>query len=213
MNPPTTQNKAPVYVHPNHFVKPNATGEHGETLTEELLKRITGENRILRNVYIPKLDGKTAELDIVLINDTGIYVIESKNIGGWVFGNDKHERWTISYPGGKKYSIANPIWQNNGHINALKQYLGDIQGAQYYSYIVFSERCELKRLENNARNTTVLQRFDLLDTLCRDMNQRPATLSLDQVNAVYEHLRNHANASDQVKVQHIWDIKNRPTTS
>ena len=187
----------------------NATGEHGERLTKKQLDQLPGESRILQNLYVPKNNGFTTELDLVLVNEKGIYVIESKNLSGWIFGNDRQNEWTQVLKGGKKYRFPNPVWQNNGHINALKQYLGNVYGAKYYSYIVFSERCELKNLTVHAKNVTVLKRNELLDNICIDMNQRPKSLTLDQVNTIHNHLQKLSNATDQVKAQHIWDIKKR----
>ena len=65
-------------------------GEHGEKLTERELKfvRLLGrKGKILRNVYIPKDNGETTEIDVVYITQKGIFVIESKNYSGWIFGD------------------------------------------------------------------------------------------------------------------------------
>ena len=70
-------------------------GEHGEKLTERELKfiRLLGrKGKILRNVYIPKDNGETTEIDIVYITQKGIFVIESKNYSGWIFGNEKDQQ-------------------------------------------------------------------------------------------------------------------------
>ena len=60
-------------------------GVYGEFLLFTLLEKLPGNNKLLTNIYVPKEDGKTTEIDIVMLNRTGIYVIENKNYGGWIF--------------------------------------------------------------------------------------------------------------------------------
>ena len=96
---------------------------------------------MLTNVYIPKNDGTTTEIDLLMINKTGIYVFESKNYSGWIFGDEKSKNWTQTLKGGKKNKFFNPILQNRAHINALKKLVKDVDSNNFYSYIVFSDRC------------------------------------------------------------------------
>ena len=67
-------------------------GKRGETLTErelKLVKLFGRKGRTLRNVYIPKDNGETSEIDVVYITQKGIFVFESKNYSGWIFGDEK----------------------------------------------------------------------------------------------------------------------------
>lgn len=36
----------------------------------------------------------TYEIDLIMISETGIYVFESKNYSGWIFGDEKQRYWT-----------------------------------------------------------------------------------------------------------------------
>ncbi len=80
-------------------------GRRGEKLTEKELKRVGRrgfEGEILRNIYLPKENGETSEVDVVYITQKGIFVIESKNYSGWIFGDEKSQKWTMSFPNGQK---------------------------------------------------------------------------------------------------------------
>ena len=46
----------------------------GEFSTYKCLEPLSGYKRYLFNLYIPKSNGETTELDIVLLNESGIYV-------------------------------------------------------------------------------------------------------------------------------------------
>jgi len=94
-------------------------GCKGEFLIFRILEKLPGYKKILANLYIPKTDGSTTEIDLVLVNSTGIYVIESKNLNGVIGGHEKEIMWTQSFGGGKKYKFYNPLLQNQGHISAV----------------------------------------------------------------------------------------------
>lgn len=54
----------------------------GEFYTYECLKPLDGYKRYLFNLYVPKDDGETTELDVVLLHESGVYVLEFKNYSG-----------------------------------------------------------------------------------------------------------------------------------
>lgn len=64
-------------------------GKYDEYLSFNILEKINGASRILTNVYLPKGNGETTEIDLIYIHETGIYVLESKNYSGWIFGDEK----------------------------------------------------------------------------------------------------------------------------
>ena len=68
----------------------NWVGRRGEKLTERelnLVKLLGRKGQVLRNIYVPKDNGETSEIDVVFITQKGIFVIESKNYSGWIFGD------------------------------------------------------------------------------------------------------------------------------
>ena len=65
-------------------------GVYGEYLTYNILRKMDGE--ILTNLYIPK-NNTTTEIDLVFINKTGMYVIESKNYSGKIYGSKENKYW------------------------------------------------------------------------------------------------------------------------
>lgn len=69
-------------------------GKYGEYLTYKKLEQIKGMHKILTNVYLPTRNGNTTEIDLIYIHESGIYVLESKNYGGWIFGNEYDKSWT-----------------------------------------------------------------------------------------------------------------------
>lgn len=76
-------------------------GRLGEFYTYKYLDSLTGYKRYLFNLYIPKSNGETTELDVVLLHESGIYVFESKNYSGWIFGTESQQYWTQTLPTGR----------------------------------------------------------------------------------------------------------------
>jgi len=154
----------------NNFIKTAFNvGNFGEFLTFSYLEKLTTFKKLLTNVYIPKDDGTTTEIDLIMIDDTGIYVFESKNYSGWIFGDEKNKMWTQSLEYRRKYKFFNPIMQNKGHIKALCNVLPEIDESLFKSYIIFSERCKLKKLTVNSPEVKVINRQDLLHTIKKDI--------------------------------------------
>ena len=130
------------------------TGCFGEALIFFELEKISTYSKIMTNLYIPTEDG-TTEIDLLYIAPSGVYVIESKNYSGWIFGDEKSKNWTaVLYK--TKNRFLNPIWQNKKHIKYLSKILTDIQ---LHSLIVFSERCEFKKL--NVSDDIIIKRGKL----------------------------------------------------
>lgn len=79
-------------------------GYYGEYRIYKKLRYL--ENRgaeFLFNLYLPKPDGGTSEVDVVMICEKGIFVFESKNYSGWIFGDEGKPMWyqTLSVGNGK----------------------------------------------------------------------------------------------------------------
>lgn len=199
---------------PNAFEKidlliKNGKGTFGEYLAKYMLDsaKFKGYYQILNNVYIPNKNG-TSEIDIILLHEKGIFVIESKNYSGWIFGNEQQYKWTQCFKNGRKEYFYNPIQQNKNHIIALSNYL-KLNSKFIKSIIVFSERCELKRVPLNTSEYTIIQRNNLINAINYDLNHRNNIFNTDQIKMIYTKLIPLTNVSQEIKKQHIEEIKNK----
>jgi len=189
-------------------VTPNVTGRIGENATavELWFSKLLGKKGItLRNLYLPKEDGTTTEIDLVYVTAKGIFVIESKNYSGWIFGSEKDAQWTVMLPNREKNRFYNPIWQNKGHIKWLEQYLQ--QEIPMISLIVFSQRCELKKVSVQSAKTHVIKRDDLFPTLHCLWKELPDVLSEAAVKQVVERLQPLTEADAVKKAAHVEQVQ------
>lgn len=193
----------------------NWVGRRGEKLTERELKLVNlfgRKGKTLRNLYVPKDSGDTSEIDVVYITQKGIFVFESKNYSGWIFGDEKGMYWTVSLPNGQKNRFYNPIKQNRTHLKWLGQFLG--ADVPLFSIVVFSERCELKKITVESNDIKVIKRDRTYATVRELWEKSDDALSEDQITALFEKLKVLTNVDKAVKLAHIRDIenmKNRPS--
>lgn len=89
---------------------------------------------LIKNVTLPTEDG-TTQIDHIIVSIYGIFVIETKNMKGWIFGHPKQKMWTQKIYG---YSnqFQNPLYQNYKHVKTIQQLLG-LNEKQVHSLIVF----------------------------------------------------------------------------
>ena len=99
------------------------------------------EYHLLKDVTLPIPQGST-QIDHVIVSRFGIFVIETKNMKGWIVGNPAHKRWTQQIYR-RRHSFQNPLHQNHLHMMTLKSLLG-LTDHQLHSVICFIGDCTFK---------------------------------------------------------------------
>lgn len=190
-------------------------GTYGESKLEKSLDFLDflGYNGYcLRNVYVPRKDGSTSEIDVVYITTKGLFVIESKNYSGFIFGNERDRYWTSTLYAGKnwlgfkkvlKNRFYNPIWQNNSHISALRNYCGNIES---FSIIAFGNKCEFKDVSWESDNVTVCYYSELKKSIKKIWNNSPDLYDEQTIEDIYKKLST-LDKSRETKQRHISNIQ------
>ena len=83
---------------------------------------------------LPTEDG-TTQIDHIIVSRYGVFVVETKNMKGWIFGNPDQKTWTQKI---YKHStnFQNPLHQNYKHLKSLESLLG-LNDQQVHSLVVF----------------------------------------------------------------------------
>ncbi|WHY79931.1 nuclease-related domain-containing protein [Neobacillus sp. WH10] len=183
------------------------TGNYGEYLTFSKLEKLPGHYRLMTNLYLPKKDGSTTEVDLIMLHETGLYVFESKNFSGWIFGDEKNKHWMQTFPNKRKEKFFNPIWQNKAHINALKTVLGTEYDRFFKSYIIFSERCTLKKINVTSSNEKVMKRNNLITTIKKEISNSEKLLTRQDMDQLFFKLNKYTHADSSVKDAHVRQIQ------
>lgn len=179
-------------------------GYIGEKRIHKRLQSLGELYHVFHDVYLTKEDGNTTQVDHIVVSKMGIFVIETKNYTGWIFGSEKQRKWTqVIYK--NKQSFYNPILQNRTHVKALKQ-LFQIDH-DVHSIIVFSDSATLK-FKEPFTTATVIQTAQLKKTI---LNYRDAVFLKDEVTAFVGKLTEVISIINEnkreIKRQHIKQVK------
>lgn len=139
-------------------VTPITRGEWSERrVVLRLLKMGINPKAIFHDLYIQKPNGEYTQVDVAVATKAGIIVFEVKDYSGWIFGNEHQKYWTqlLAY-GKEKHRFYNPVMQNSGHLQAIRQCLQQNPDTPIYSVIVFFGSSEFKDVTCNANNTFII---------------------------------------------------------
>lgn len=174
-------------------------GTRGEFEVYHMLRTSDmADSKYIFNREVPKNDGLTTELDLILIHNKGIFVIENKHYTTRVFGKATDYDLTIIDHKGKKTSIYNPIKQNENHVSSLKDFL-KINGlyesessTPIYSIVVFTA-------ENDDHTDNIISGISVEGTntkVCTSPN----------VYNVIQQIINNSNSQTNIDTDAINDI-------
>lgn len=116
---------------------PRFKGWVGESLvSSKASRRLPAEEyQAFDNVTLPDGDG-TTQIDHIYVSRYGIFVVETKNMAGWIFGAENQAQWTQTLYK-RKTRFQNPIRQNYKHIKTLESLLR-IPLSTLHTVIVFT---------------------------------------------------------------------------
>lgn len=139
---------------------PKIKGFFGEKSVAFFLSGLDpSEYKVINDIML-QVGGKTTQIDHVVVSDYGIFVIETKNYNGWILGDEYADYWTqVIYK--MKEKLRNPVKQNYGHIQTLKEVLCEYSGINYISIVTFTTKADLKV----KTNTDVVYTINLLRTI------------------------------------------------
>jgi restriction system protein len=96
---------------------------------------------ILNNVTLPTEDG-TTQIDHIAVSQYGVFVIETKNMKGWIFGGKNQKQWTQQIFKHKN-KFQNPLNQNYKHTKTLADLLA-IEHDKIFSIVAFTGNTTFK---------------------------------------------------------------------
>lgn len=113
-----------IFIFATWLSTPKGKGFVGELIVKLIIGKTKEGKRYIINNYMLEDKGKSSQIDHILININGVFVIETKNYAGRIYGNEKQLEWTQVLAYGKvKHKLYNPIKQNATHIFRLKTIL------------------------------------------------------------------------------------------
>ena len=181
------------------FKSPNIKGNIGERKVSKALNTLdNNEYKVINNVMI-RTDRGTTQIDHVVISVYGIFVIETKNYKGLIFGNEYDDNWKqVIYKRSERF--RNPIKQNYGHVAALKTRLNLEKDLLIVSIIAFTNRASLK-----VNTKTPVMYDNNVVSYIRSYNNK--LISEDDVKRIYYDLLMSNIDSKDTRKEHVHSIR------
>lgn len=177
----------------------------GAELEEKIKNIAEGRGfKVLSNIIIPNLTGKTTEIDVVLLSRKGFYVIEAKNYFGFVAGNKSWKKWVVTYnkKKGIKRTFLNPINQNLRHIYALRKMFPRFR---FENLVVFGENAPLANELYQTSNVKTYKKFEYF--ICNTLPKKDDVLTEEEVESVYNFLTRYKDGDKEAHIQFVKSLK------
>lgn len=123
------------------FNQAKIKGKRGERKVASIIHSLPNDYYSFNDVYLDS-NGTSVQIDHIVISQFGIFVIETKNYTGMIFGTDQSEQW-IKNMYGNKYYFQNPLKQNYLHVKALQNLFG-LTIDKFIPIVVFLKGAKLK---------------------------------------------------------------------
>ena len=180
---------------------PIMRGKIGELKISLLLKSITKKynGKVINDVIILDENNKSSQIDHILFHTSGIYVIETKNYSGRIYGKENQKEWTqvLAY-GNRKNKLYNPLFQNYTHLVRLEKVFGNIKTLN--SCVVFVKGNINYIDANNIYTPYSLKRF-ILDNINYNIYTE------NEINDLYNKLLEYKLNPVKTTKEHVEDIK------
>ena len=178
-------------------------GKIGEAKVSRVLKSIQKKygGYIINDVIIPDISNpdNTSQLDHVYISTHGVYVIETKNYAGMIFGKEESDKWTQTLAYGKtKNSFYNPVKQNKTHVYRLEKLLNI---RNIYSLVVFIQA----DISNVCASNVITLRS--LKKILKHMCSLYSDITSEEVEKYYLTLNEYKSKPITTTKEHVKHIK------
>lgn len=126
-----------------YLTSPASRGNRGERWVNAVLDRDLPrrEYKVCHDITLDTSHGPT-QIDHIVLSRYGVFVIETKNYSGWIFGSAKRRQWTQTIYGYKS-RFQNPLHQNYKHVKAVESFFS-LDLSYIHSVVVFVGNSEFK---------------------------------------------------------------------
>lgn len=183
-------------------------GEIGEYKIDIQLSQLPKEYRYLSDLLIKNPQAKSgySQIDHVVFTPYGIFVIETKNYQGTIYGSKNRNTWLVN----GKFKFMNPFVQNYGHIKALTALINNRYHNLFISMVSFTKRCTFKvdlDYRKIASNKLIVYDIELSEFIHRKISvmkisHKEPLLTEEDISIIFNAI-NNANITDQkIKGEH-----------
>lgn len=177
-------------------------GRFSESLVYHKMLELPDEYTIFNDLLFQS-NGRSTQIDHVVVSPYGVFVIETKGYKGWIMGGENAEYWTqVIYK--SKHQFYNPIRQNEGHVRFLRYLLKCSTEMPFFPIVVFDNSADIKV---NITNHIVVNRCDLTDAI---LSYRTPVLSQETIDWIVKTIQTHCTVADKEDLkQHKHNVRSQ----
>jgi len=183
-----------------------------ENQIEATLQSLYPSAKIVKNVYCPKIDGTTSEIDLLMISVDGIFLFEAKNISASVNGDWSSDKLVATYENGKQIEILNPVIQNSYHYQHLKRLLG-CDSSVFKNIVVLGDAViyNYEEIKKAPKFASVCKLKNIAkETYYRGRHTKNIFTPV-QVESIYLTIKDSLGYSEEKKEKHIGELQKNET--
>lgn len=157
------------------YNSPKYKGKEGEKWVHNILMALPNEYYVMDDVVLNTVRG-TTQIDHIVISKYGVFVIETKNYRGNIYGNDDSKKWNQNivtdvtyrkkwwktYTYVTKHQFYNPVKQCLSHMYEVKKSLKEWPYLKIVPIVVFTGGADLSNIHSKNH---VIYDNDLLVTI------------------------------------------------
>lgn len=209
-----TIKKEPIKVKNIHNEKvAHRKGELGEYKIDIQLAQLPKDYKSLSDLLIKNKEAKSgySQIDHVVISPYGIFVIETKNYQGTIYGGKDRKTWLVN----GKFKMMNPFIQNYGHIQALKYIIPQKYHSHFISMVSFTKRCTFKvdlEFRKIASNDLIVYDIELSEYIHRKasvikLQSKEPLLSNEEIDSIYLSIKKENIEDPSIREFHKQSLK------
>ena len=191
---------------PKYSSRAEALGDYGERRVSTYLEDLPCDKYGVFNDLLIRDGNYTTQIDHIIISRYGVFVIETKNTHGKVYGSENSEFWKQYLPdfGYKRFGytqehqLRNPIWQNAGHIKSLRRLVFGNE-IPIYGIVVFPYETEV----HVTADQPVLKMVNVVPFI---KEHRDEVLSSEQIGFYRRRLLEIISTSELDRKQHLNNV-------
>ncbi len=191
---------------PKYSSRAEAIGDYGEKRVSSFLEDLDCEDYRVYNDLLIRNGNYTTQVDHIVISRYGVFVLETKNVHGKVYGGGNAEFWKQYLPdtGYKRYGftqehqLRNPIWQNEGHIKTLRKLVFG-NDVPLYGIVVFPSDTEI----NVTASQPVLNMYNVVPYI---KQYRENVLTPEQMGFYRRRLLEVITTSESDRKEHLGNV-------
>ncbi len=170
---------------------------------EQIVKIVIGKTKegkkyVINDLRLKVSEDRTSQIDHVLINEKGIFVIETKNYSGRIYGKESQLEWTQVLNYGKvKNKLYNPVKQNKTHVYHISNMLSE--RLPIFSAVVF--------IQGNTQYIESENVYSLKGLKRLISQEGKNVLSIAQMQTAYNELSGANDQSISLR-EHVENIEN-----